>query len=142
MSSCNCMLSGSEIAANTSTNGCDDHAKLMTHMSLRNSVAGEHHLGFPSRYVGVIFVLTLITCQNHLGSRLVNLEDLSSKITSSKPAVFSLFVVSSCFVSFIFSFFLETQDLFDLMELATTLKYQVANQILKKERRVNFMPRQ
>ena len=32
--------------------GCDDHAKLMTHMSLGNSVAGERHLGFPSRYVG------------------------------------------------------------------------------------------
>ena len=28
-----------------------------------------------------------------MGSRLVNLEDLSSKIASSKPAVFSLFVL-------------------------------------------------
>ena len=28
-----------------------------------------------------------------MGSKLVNLEDLSSKITSSKPAVFSLFVL-------------------------------------------------
>ena len=65
------------------------------------------------------------------GSRLVNLEDLSSKITSSKPAVFSLFVLSSCFVSFIFSFFLETQDLLDLMEFASTLKYQV--KILQKK---------
>ena len=55
MSSCNCMLSGSEIAANTGTNGCDDHAKLMAHMSLGNSVAREHHLGFPSRYVVVLF---------------------------------------------------------------------------------------
>ena len=45
----------SEIAANTGTNGCDDHAKLMTHMSLGDSVAGERHLGFPSRYVGVLF---------------------------------------------------------------------------------------
>ena len=34
------MLSGSEIAAKTGTNGCDDHAKLMTYMSLGNSVAG------------------------------------------------------------------------------------------------------
>ena len=67
------------------------------------------------------------------GSRLVNLEDLSSKITSSKPAVFSLFVVSSCFVSFTFCFFLETQDLFDSMELATTLKYQVATRSYKKK---------
>ena len=140
MSSCNCMLSGSEIAANTGTNGCYDHAKLMTHMSLGNSVAGEGHLGFPFPKQGSS-LLTLITCQNHLGSRLVNLEDLSSKITSNKQAVFSLFVISSCFVSFIFSFFLETQDLFDLMELATTLKYQVANQILQKKR-VNFMPKQ
>ena len=101
----------------------------MTHISLGNSVAGERHLGFPSRYVGVLFAF-----------RLFNLEDLSSKITSSKPAVFSLFVVSSCFVSFIFSFFLETQDLLDfIMEFATTLKYQV--KILQKKR-VNFMPRQ
>ena len=46
------MLSGSEIAANTGTNGCDDHAKLMAHISLGNSVAGEHH---PSRYVVVLF---------------------------------------------------------------------------------------
>ena len=55
MSSCNCMLSGSEIAANTGTNGCYDHAKLMTHMSLGNSVAGERHLSFQSRCVGVLF---------------------------------------------------------------------------------------
>ena len=55
MSSCNCMLSRSEIAPNTGTNGCDDHAKLMTHMSLGNSVAGERHLGFQSRCVGVLF---------------------------------------------------------------------------------------
>ena len=54
MSSCNCMLSGSEIAANTGTNGCDDHAKLMTHMSLGNSVASKRHLSFPSRHVGVV----------------------------------------------------------------------------------------
>ena len=54
MSSCNCMLSGSEIAANRGTNGCDDHAKLMTHMSLGNSVASERHLSFPSRYVRVV----------------------------------------------------------------------------------------
>ena len=47
MSSCNCMSSGSEIAPNTGTNGCDDHAKLMTDMSLGNSVDGERHLGFP-----------------------------------------------------------------------------------------------
>ena len=40
MSSCNCMLSGSEITANTATNVCDDHAKLMTYMSLANSFAG------------------------------------------------------------------------------------------------------
>ena len=49
------MVSGSEILTNTGTNGCDDHAKLMTHMSLGNSVSGERHLGFPSRYVGVLF---------------------------------------------------------------------------------------
>ena len=56
MSSCNCMLSGSEMATNIGTNGCDDHAKLMTHMSQGNSVAdGERHLGFPTRYVAVLF---------------------------------------------------------------------------------------
>ena len=49
------MLSRSEIVANTGTNGCDDHAKLMTHMSPGNSVAGERRLGFPIRYVGVLF---------------------------------------------------------------------------------------
>ena len=37
--------------------------------------------------------LLLITCQNHLGSKLVNLENRNSKTTSSKPAVFSLFVL-------------------------------------------------
>ena len=38
------MLSGSGIAANTGANVCDDHAKLMTHISLGNSVAGGRHL--------------------------------------------------------------------------------------------------
>ena len=80
----------------------------MAHISLGNSVAGERQVDMKGSSL-----LTLITCWNHLGSKLVNLEDLSSKITSSKPAVFSLFVVSSCFVSFSF-FFLGTQDLFDL----------------------------
>ena len=47
-----------------------------------------------------------------MGSKLVNLEDLSSKITSSKPAVFSLFVLF--LVCFVYIFFLGTQDLFDL----------------------------
>ena len=51
------MLSGRENATNAGANVCDDHAKLMTHTSLGNSVTGERHLGFPSRYV-----LTLITC--------------------------------------------------------------------------------
>ena len=56
MSSCNCMLSGSEIATKKGTNDCEDHAKLMTNMSLGNSGAdGERYLGFPSRYVGVLF---------------------------------------------------------------------------------------
>ena len=44
------------MATNIGTNGCDDHAKLMTQMSQGNSVAdAECHLGFPSRYVGVRF---------------------------------------------------------------------------------------
>ena len=50
------MVSGSEIVTNTSTNGCDDHAKLMTHNVTRKLCqSGERHLGFPSRYVGVLF---------------------------------------------------------------------------------------
>ena len=42
---------------------------------------------------------------NYLGSKLVNLENLSSKITSSKPAVFSLYVLFLLvlFRSYIFS---------------------------------------
>ena len=46
MSSCNCMLSGSEIAANTGTNGCDDHAKLMTYMSLGTLSLAARIIGF------------------------------------------------------------------------------------------------
>ena len=48
------MLSGREIATNAGANVCEDHAKLMTNISLGNSVAGKRHLGFPSRYVGVL----------------------------------------------------------------------------------------
>ena len=56
MSSCNCMLSGSEIATNKGTNAVTIMRTVMTNMSLGNSVAdGERHLGFPSRYVGVLF---------------------------------------------------------------------------------------
>ena len=35
-----------------------------------------------------------------MGSKLVNLEDLNSKITSSKPAVFSLFVLFRLYIFF------------------------------------------
>ena len=56
-----------------------------------------------------------------MGSKLVNLEDFSSKITSSKPAVFSLFVLF--LVCFVYIFFSGDSGLIRLMELATTLKY-------------------
>ena len=35
-----------------------------------------------------------------MGSKLVNLEDLNSKITSSKPVVFSLFVLFRLYIFF------------------------------------------
>ena len=55
----------------------------MTHISVGNPVAGERYLGFPRRYVGPgSLCLLLITCYNHLGSKLVILEHLNSKITS------------------------------------------------------------
>ena len=65
------MLSGREIATNAGANVCDDHAKLMTHISLGNSVAGERHLGFPSRYVGVLFAYF------GLPARIIWVQDLS-----------------------------------------------------------------
>ena len=40
------MLSVREIATYTGTNVFDYYAKLMTHISIGNSVAGERHLGF------------------------------------------------------------------------------------------------
>ena len=49
---------------------------------------------FPISQVGVLFAYFDYLLESLiLGSRLVNLEDLSSKIASSKPAVFSLFVL-------------------------------------------------
>ena len=109
------MLSGREIATNTGANVCNDHAKLMTHISLGNSVAGERHLGFPSRYGGVLFAyfdyllesFGFKTCKFG-GSR-------GSKISSKKPVVFSLFVLFNLFLfCFVYIFFLGTKHLFDL----------------------------
>ena len=107
------MLSGREITTNTGANVCNDHAKLMTHISLGNSVAGERHLGFPSRYVGVLFAyfdyllesFGFKTCQFG-GSH-------GSKITSSRPVVFSLFVLF-VLVLLRLHFFPGTKHLFDL----------------------------
>ena len=66
------MVSGSEIVTNTSTNGCDDHAKLMTHNVTRKLCqSGERHLGFPSRYVGVLFAYF------GLPARIIWVQDLS-----------------------------------------------------------------
>ena len=39
MSSCNCMLSGTEIATYTGTNSCDDHAKLVTHFTKNSALS-------------------------------------------------------------------------------------------------------
>ena len=94
---------------NTDTGVCDHHAKWhifhQEALSLANAIlVFQVDLQESSLH-------TLITSQNHLGSELVNLEDLSSKIRiiSSKPAVL-VCSVSSCFVSFIYIFFLGTQD--------------------------------
>ena len=76
-----------------------------------------------------------------MGSKLVNLEDLSSKITSSKPAVFSLFVISSCFVSFIFSFFSGDARLIRLNGIGYHFEIS-SSQLDPTKKRVNFMPRQ
>ena len=87
------MLSGREIATNTGANVCDDHAKLMTHISLGNSVAGERHLGFPSRYVGVLFAYFDYLLESFGFKTCKFGGSHGSKITSSKPVVFSLFVL-------------------------------------------------
>ena len=94
------MLSGREIATNTGANFCDDHAKLMTHISLANSVTGERHLGFPSRYVGVLFAYFDYLLESFGFKTCKFGGSHGSKITSSKPVVFSLFVLFVlCFVS-------------------------------------------
>ena len=59
----------------------------------------------------------------HLGSKLVNLEDLNSKITPSNQAVFSLFVLFLLVMFRLYIFFSGDAGLTDLMALATTLKY-------------------
>ena len=113
------MLSGSEIANNTSNNVCDDHAKLMTHISLGNSVAGDRHLGFPSRYVGVLFAYFDYLLES-FGFKTCKFEGShGSKITSSKPAVFSLFVLF-LLVLFRLYFFSGDSALIRLVELDTT----------------------
>ena len=85
------MLSGREI--DTGANVCNDHAKLMTHISLGNSVAGERHLGFPSRYVGVLFAYFDYLLESFGFKTCKFGGSHGSKITSSKPVVFSLFVL-------------------------------------------------
>ena len=116
------MLSGREIATNTGTNVCDDHAKLMSHISLGNSVAGERHLGFPSRYVGVLFAYFDYLLESFGFKTCKFRGSHGSKITSSKPVVFSLFVLF-VLVLFRLYFFLGTKHCIGLVELATTLKY-------------------
>ena len=87
------MLSGREIATNTGANVCDDHAKLMTHISLGNSVAGKCHLCFLSRYVGVLFAYFDYLLESFGFKTCKFGGSHGSKITSSKPVVFSLFVL-------------------------------------------------
>ena len=103
------MLSGREI--DTGANVCNDHAKLMTHISLGNSVAGERHLGFPSRYVGVLFAYFDYLLESFGFKTCKFGGSHGSKITSSKPVVFSLFVLVLFRLCF---FFLGTKHLFDL----------------------------
>ena len=93
---------------------------------------------FPRRYVGVLFAYFDYLLE-YLGSDVVNLEDLSCKITSSKQAVFSLFVLFLLVIFLLYYFFLRTLHLFDLMELADTLKVLSA-QVDPTKKRVNFMP--
>ena len=114
------MLSGREI--DTGANVCNDHAKLMTHISLGNSVAGERHLGFPSRYVGVLFAYFDYLLESFGFKTCKFGGSHGSKITSSKPVVFSLFVLF-VLVLFRLYFFLGTKHCIGLVELATTLKY-------------------
>ena len=85
------MLSGREIATDTGANVWDEHAKLMTHISLGNSVAGERHLGFPN--VGVLFAYFDYLLESFGFKTCKFGGSHGSKITSSKPVVFSLFVL-------------------------------------------------
>ena len=103
MSSCNCMLSGGEIAANTSTNVCTtimQNGTYFTGKLCRWRTAKKICrdplclLWFPARIIWI------------RSSKLVNLEDLSSKITVSKSAVFSFFVLFLVlFLLYIYIFF-------------------------------------
>ena len=99
------MLSGREIATNTGTNVCDDHTKLMTHFSLVSYVAGERHLGFPSRYVGVLFAYFDYLLESFGFKTCKFGGSHGSKITSRKPAVFSLFVLFLLVLSRLYFFF-------------------------------------
>ena len=116
------MLLGRETATNTGTNVCDDHAKLMTHISLGNSVAGERHLGFPSRYVGVLFAYFDYLLESFGFKTYKSGGSHGSKITSSKPALFSLFVLFVLVLSRLY-FFSGDSALIRLVKLATSLKY-------------------
>ena len=61
--------------------------------SLESSVAGERHLGFPSRYVGVLFAYFDYLLESFGFKTCKFGGSHGSKITSSKPVVFSLFVL-------------------------------------------------
>ena len=101
---------------------CDDHTKLMTHISLGNSVAGERHLGFTSRYVGVLSAYFDYLLESFGFNTCKFGGPHGSKITSSKPAVFCLFVLFLLVLSRLY-FFSGDSALIRLVELATTLKY-------------------
>ena len=112
MSPCNCMLSGREIATNTSTNVCMTIMQNGTYFTRKLC-----RWRTPSRYVGVLFAYF-----DYLLESFGFKTRQFFKITSSKPAVFSLFVVFLlvCFVYIFFSG--DSTGLIRLMELATTLK--------------------
>ena len=104
-----------KIATNTGTNVCDDHAKLMTHISLGNSVACERHLGFPSRYDGVLFAYFDYLLESFGFKTCKFGGSHGPKIAYSKPAAFSLFVL----------FLLVLFRLFFFWELSTYPTYGI-----------------
>ena len=88
MSPCNCMLSGREIATNTSTNVCMTIMQNGTYFTRKLC-----RWRTPSRYVGVLFAYFDYLLESFGFKTCKFGESHGPKITSSKPAAFSLFVL-------------------------------------------------